>query len=172
MDAFEKYPDLMREDFIDQYNFDVCWTVENPDKAMSELDVCVALLRTNANFSKAARLLQRSRRTVETFVTRDIMLSDLAEDIGETFLDAVEDSYRLIALKGDGNAAKFFLSTKGKARGFTIRSEMTGTNGGPIEHEVSPRAILLDKLARIRASGRAEGDADGNDGGPVPSTPV
>lgn len=152
MDIFEKYPDLLNPDFVEDYDFTGSWTVENPKSAMSELDVAVALIRTEGNYTDAAKLLHRSRRSVEGFVTRTLILSDLAQDIVETFLDRVEMAYKGVALMGDGAAARFFLSTKGKARGFTQRSEVGGPNGGPVELEVSPREILSNKLAGITAA--------------------
>lgn len=172
MDAFEKYPDLNSKEFVDEYDFMRCWTVENPSLAMSELDVAVALLATEGNLTRCAQLLHRSRRTTETFVTRNLMLSDLADDISESFLDAVEESYRSAARLGDNGAMRFFLSTKGKNRGYNTRSEVTGANGSPLEVEVSPRAILLDKLARIRAGRGTDGDDDGDDGAAMPSATV
>lgn len=135
MDVFEKYPDLSSPEFIEAYDFSTCWSVQNPSGALSELDVCVALIKTDANISLAASILARSRRSLAGFVARDPAISSLVEDITEQFLDNVEAVYKVVALKGDGPAAKFFLSTKGKARGFSQRTELTGPDGKPIQTE-------------------------------------
>lgn len=150
MDAFDKYPDLNSPEFIEHYDFTTCWTVVNKDAAFSELDVCVALIKFDANYTEMSKVLQRSRRTLETFVARDPMISNLAQDVGEMFLDQIEEKYRGMALAGDGTAAKFFLSTKGKNRGYTTRTEMVGKDDGPIDLTISPREELRGKISTIR----------------------
>lgn len=163
MSIYEKYPYLLDVEFLEGYDFDTCWTVENPDSSYAELDVAVALLRSKGNLSAAARYLCRSRRTLETFTTRDKDLSDLLEDIEAEFLDEVESTLRLAA-RVDLNTGKFFLKTKGKNRGYSERAELGGINGGPIELEVSPRAILLDRVNSIASKLGTSGTAKQSDG--------
>lgn len=163
MSIYQKYPDLRDDDFIADYSFDVCWTVANPDSPFHELDVAVALIRAKGNFSAAARYLCRTRRTLETFVTRDTDLSDLFEDIEAEFLDDIESKLKTVA-QSDPATMKFFLKTKGKNRGYNERAELSGPDGGPLELEVSPREILNDKLTRIAAALGADGAVEQPDG--------
>lgn len=164
MSIYESYPDLLDVPFVQDFDFDNCWTVLNQDKPFSELDVAVALLKAEGNLSAAAKTLCRTRRALETFITRNKMLSDLFEDIEAEFLDDIESRLKSVA-QSDPATMKFFLKTKGKNRGYNERAELSGPDGGPLELEVSPRDVLLDKLSRIAvAIGPAE-DADGAVGG-------
>lgn len=141
MDAFDKYPCLLQPGFVEEFDFETCWTVQN-DKGISDFDLSIALVRCDANYSQIGKVLGRSRREVERCISADIMLYDLAKDIEESFIDEVESKYRAMARNGDANAIKFFLSTKGKSRGYTLRNELSGPNGTPMEITGIARRIV------------------------------
>jgi hypothetical protein len=66
--------------------------------------------------------------------------------------------------KGQAWAVKFWLTTKGRDRGFVTRTEQTGKNGGPIQHVPIDPAVLKglsdDDLDRFEAfCARLAGDA-------------
>lgn len=150
MSIYDQYPKLLEADFVESYTFYDCWTVLNPEGAYNTLDVAVALLQSDGNFSATAKLLQRPRRSVETFVQRTLELRELHEDTEESFLDAVEYSYRATAKGGDPGAQRFFLTTKAKDRGYVTRNESTGKNGNPIEvDEINARTTLSDRVNAI-----------------------
>jgi hypothetical protein len=132
MNMQERYPQLIDELFCEEYDFSQCYTVLHPDGAYDELDVAVAIHKARGNISMAARLLKRSRRSVHNHILRSQLLSDWLEDIENEFLDTVEHGYRLTALSGDDVAARFFLTTKGKERGYVSRNETTGKDGGEL----------------------------------------
>lgn len=158
MSIFDQHPQLLDETFVDEYSFATCWTVTNPDRSFNILDVAVAVLASDGNFSAAARLLNRSRRSVETFVTRTLELRELQEDVEEAFLDGVEHSYRTLAKQGDPGASRFFLMTKAKDRGYATRNEMSGKNGAPIEvDEINARELLADRINNILTRRTAAG---------------
>ena len=169
MSIFDQYPCLLDEGYVENYNLDSCHTAMSPDAHFSTLDVAVALKRASGNISSAAKMLMRSRRSLEGFVLRTIELKDLMEDINEEFLDTVEDLYKKDAILGDGTARRFFLTTKGKDRGFTVRNEVSGKNGDPIEHtETSARDVLASRVALIlerTAAARNAGGVDGSGSG-------
>lgn len=160
MDAFDKYPCLLQPGFVEEFDFETCWTAQN-DKGISDFDLIVALIRYDANYSQVGRVLGRSRREVERCISADMVVYDLAKDVEESFLDEVESTYRTMAKSGDANAIKFFLSTKGKARGYTVRNEMSGPDGGPIQTEATVSDDLrqaLDAIAGKITSGTGAGE--------------
>ena len=123
----EEYPDLLREGFVEDYDFSTCWTVQNPEGPMSSLDVAVALAQSDGSYADAAKLVKRSRRAVEGFVTRDPQLLEWAADLFDEFLDEVEKRHKLLALAGDAPTQRFFLETRGRTRGYVKKQEVDAT---------------------------------------------
>lgn len=150
-DLYEKHPELLNEDFVASFDFEDCFTVLNPDVHFDERDVALALIRSHGNLSAASRYLNRSRRSLQGFVARNQQLADLLEDLEETFLDFVEEKYRERALmKGDDSAQRFFLTTKGRNRGYGTRTEITGKDGEAFSMTVqTAREALATKLATM-----------------------
>lgn len=132
---FAKYPDLLSYSFSEEYNFEKCYT-RTGDGPFCELDVAAALVRCAANVSSAAALLGRGRRSTENFIARNLLLTELFEDLEAAFLDQVEELHRSAALSGDLATQRFFLTTKGKNRGYTTRNENTGKDGAPFEFDM------------------------------------
>lgn len=145
MDIYVVHPSLTRKDFLESYDFSKCFTRVDPDGAFSELDVAVALILHEGNLSAAAKLLGRSRSRLVTFIARNDLLTDLQGDLEEAFLDDIEFLHRAAALGGDVGTQRFFLTTRGRDRGFVQRTELTGKGGGPIQHETS----AIEKLTGL-----------------------
>lgn len=118
MDIYSKFPDLLDPDIIEEFDFSDCWTKTHPDDAIGELDVAMALSVTRGNLSGAARLLGRSRRQVETFVLRNLLLRDFYEDIDSANVDNVESVLLGLALGGHAGSCQYIMKTKGKGRGY------------------------------------------------------
>lgn len=131
-DIFDEYPELKDLSFVEEYDFGECWTRNNPNLPYEALDVAAAILSTRGNYSQMGRLLNRSRRSIETYVLNDHRLRDLRIDVRASVLDAIEDGYMDDALAGDSQARRFFLSTLAKDRGYVTRNENTGKDGEPI----------------------------------------
>lgn len=150
MDIFQKYPDLQREDFVERYDLENCHS--RKQEALSELDVAVAIIRHNGNISAVAKAVGRTRNTVAGFVARTRVLSDLHEDIRESYIDELEEKHMQAALAGDLATQRFFLTTLGANRGYLKPSqvELSGRGGGPIEtKDTSPRDRIAEKLASL-----------------------
>jgi hypothetical protein len=131
---FEEYPDLLEPNFIADYSFRDCHSRMGAGaQDFSTLDVAVALIRSEGEIKGSADYLGRSRTATANFVARDRMLRELQSEIEESFLDVVESNARLLALKGDKEMIKFTLQTRGKARGYSTRTETTGPEGGPVQ---------------------------------------
>lgn len=158
MSVYDKYPQLMDPEFVDGYDFDSCWTRENPT-GISDIDLCVAMIRAGGNFSKVGSVLGRTRRAVDRAISADVDIFELAADLEDEFLDTVEENYKTMALSGDPIAIKFFLMTKGKNRGYSTRTETTGANGGPVQTEdVTNDAAAFSRRMAAMAARAAESD--------------
>lgn len=130
MSIFDEYQDLLRPEFVEGYDLETCPTARDPEGAILSLDVAVALLKLDGHIAAVAQQLGRSRRVIDTFIQRDLNLSELLEDIQETFLDDAEAKARALARSGDGGVLKYMLSTLGKKRGYVTRTETMLPNGG------------------------------------------
>ncbi len=171
MSIFERYQDLLNPEFVENYPLNSCPTVrEAPTGMILDLDVAVALLRYDGHLANAAVQLQRSRRVIETYVQRDPMLSELLEDILETFLDDAEEAARKLARAGDGGMVKYTLSTLGKKRGYVTRTETVARDAItvqfflPTNGRETPGAIIDGAFSRIPAAGHAEDGSAGESG--------
>lgn len=133
MDAFEKYPDLADPAVIGNYDLTTGVTASDPLGPISEFEAAVALIQTEGNLSECAKSLRRSRRSFESFVARNVLLTNLADDILQEFLDEMEARNRSIARLGNDTVIRYILSTLGKDRGYNTRSELTGKNGEPVD---------------------------------------
>lgn len=130
MSIFDEYQDLIRPEFVEGYDLGTCPTARDPEGPILSLDVAVALLKLDGHIAAVAQCLGRSRRVIETYIQRDLNLSELLEDIHETFLDDAEFKARALARSGDGGVLKYMLSTLGKKRGYVTRTETMLPNGG------------------------------------------
>lgn len=155
----ECFPQILEEGYVENYDFKRCWSRLHPSAPLEERDLAVALVASQGNISGVARLLGRARRSIEQFILRNSSFRILQEDLVEEFLDAVEDSYKNDALRGDGQAKRFFLQTIGKKRGYSTRTETTGADGGPLQFEEVNRDAdaFASRMARL-ATGRDSSD--------------
>lgn len=132
MSIFERYPDLTDPEYVEAYDLDRTYTKSHKEGPILDLDVAVALIRTEGNVSKVAEILHRSRRVMDTYISRDVAMTELLEDLEESFLDAVIAKTRDLAKAGDPATMRFVLGTLGKKRGFVTRVEATGKDGADL----------------------------------------
>lgn len=137
MTIFEKYPELLDHEQVASFDFANCWSRVNPDDQIGEFDVAVALVHHRGNLSRVGASLGKTRRRVESFVLKNLMLRDLYEDVHESLLDEVETAAFDLALSGHPATVKFLLVTRGRERGYQevlaapppgdsgVRAEMT-----------------------------------------------
>ena len=93
-----------------------------------------AALQASAGIRSAAAMkLGCSARTIRNYLDRSPQLREVEAEIVDQNLDLAET--KLLTAIRDGNltAVIFYLKTKGKARGYTERAEVTGIDGGPID---------------------------------------
>lgn len=92
-----------------------------------------AILAAEGNLSAAARALDCSRMTVHRYVNDYSTVKDAYHDAVETKIDHVESKLHENIDKGSVTAQMYYLSTKGKHRGYVKRQEMTGADGEDIQ---------------------------------------
>lgn len=93
--------------------------------------------RVGCNWHTAKKYCTRGRTP---FVTVAVAF----ENEAETALDMAESKLLKMIQESDGPMIRYFLSTKGKNRGFTERQEITGKDGGPVE-QISYNVTLSDE---------------------------
>lgn len=139
----------------ENYNFAHCVTRRRHTGPYVKEDVIAAIYVTGANFAQMARVLDRRRSSVRDYVFANIEVKDVYDEIRETLLDIVEEMHNDLAKAGDGSACRYILSTQGKDRGYTTRTETTGKDGGPIEIgkvTLDVEKLTTDQLRAIRAA--------------------
>ena len=117
------------------YDFSIAPTALHNEDKYHESDVAAALFAARGNLSFAARLLNRRRNRLRAYLDRSPEMLQLWDDIRDEVIDKVEQNCYDLALNGDPTSIRFVLSTIGKDRGWTQRTETTGKDGGAIEFE-------------------------------------
>jgi hypothetical protein len=110
--------------------------------------VAEALRKGAGITSIAAAALGCTAMTVRNYLKRYPELREVVEEAVEDTLDLAESTLIAAIDTGDFNAVRFYLETKGKHRGFTRRTEVTGPGGQPIE-VTDARDRLLAELAQM-----------------------
>lgn len=129
MSIFEKYPDLADSAYVEGYDLENTYTATHCDGPILDLDVAVSLIVRKGNITRVAADIKRSRRVAETYITRNMQLQELQDDLYESFVDMAEEKAKELALLGDGSQLRFILGTLGKKRGYVTRQEVTGKDG-------------------------------------------
>jgi hypothetical protein len=120
-----------------------------------------------------------SRRAICYQIEKTPRLQRARDDAVEEVLDVAEGVVMRSIAAGDANLALRFLELKGKNRGYTRRSEMTGKDGAPLPDAASDVGHqlnnFLDTIAsRLRGDepGRAAGAGAPGGAAEVPTTPL
>lgn len=149
---YQEFPMLLdlkpfstEEEVYEQYDFQNCWTVQNPERNMARQDVAAALILLGGVYADVARVLRRNRTSVQNMVTRDPELFGIREEHKEAFLDKIESLHMWSALKGDLTAQRFFLTTLAKNRGYVTRQEATGADG----KDLVPPTLTKEAISRM-----------------------
>jgi len=101
------------------------YTVKHMVRALTE---CRGLV------SYAARRLGCSVRTVENYCTRYAAVRQARDDARGELLDLAETHLWQSVERGDLSAVMFVLRSLGRDRGYGDKTEITGPDGGPIQH--------------------------------------
>ncbi len=117
--------------------------------------VAQALLDANGILAQAAKNLGCTRQTVYNYINKHETVKAAYEEANETTIDFVESKLMEQVRVGNITAIIFFLKTKGRNRGYVERQEVTGKDGGPVEHDVKhkfdPSTMSDDELKNLIA---------------------
>jgi len=106
-----------------------------------------AIKKGKGILTAAATVLGCARQTVAVYIERYPTVKVAYEEAKESTIDFVESRLLKNIDNGDTTAMIFYLKTQGKRRGYVERQEVTGKDGGPIEHDY--RGELLRKLTDL-----------------------
>ncbi len=114
-----------------------------------------ALIAGRGIYAQAARYLTgpngapMSRRYVADYVNRTPELLETVRQIEEARLDLAEAKLMDKLEQGFFPAVRFYLTTKGKDRGYVPRTEATGKDGAPLFDYGALAAGISDEIARL-----------------------
>lgn len=120
--------------FDPNFEFSTCWTYRHPYGPYDEHDVAQALIHERGNISAAARKLGRRAAGVRRAIDREPKLRTLVQEMREERLDGLEDGIFTSAEAGDNTDRRFLLSTLGKHRGFTQKTDVE--HGGAVSNKM------------------------------------
>ena len=94
-----------------------------------------ALDKSMGIVSRAAEAIGINRSSHYRWMNSDEEYREQVESINEKVIDIAEHHLLGQITGGNISAIIFFLKTKGKKRGYVERQELTGKDGGPLEHK-------------------------------------
>ena len=95
--------------------------------------VIEAIMEAKGILAVAVRKLGCTRQTVYNYIKKYPGVKDFYDEANESNIDFVENKLMLAINDGNITAMIFFLKTKGKARGYVERREVTGADGAPVK---------------------------------------
>ena len=107
-------------------------------KATHKKALLEALEKSLGVVTTACKSVGIERTTYYRYLNDDPAFAEAVKDIENVALDFAESQLHKQIQKGEVSSTIFYLKTKGKGRGYIERTqqEVTGSNGGPIEHKV------------------------------------
>lgn len=90
-----------------------------------------------------------AKKYIDTYAT----VTQAYQDECERVLDLAESKTIEMINEKDGTMIRYYLSTKGKHRGYTEKQQIehTGKDGGPIEQKVDLSTLTDDQLAKLES---------------------
>ncbi|MBY0562446.1 hypothetical protein [Hyphomicrobium sp.] len=104
-----------------------------PAPRFTNAQIIEALRLSAGIITGAADILKTSRQTVAKYIENSEELQQALEQVNHRTLDIAESKLMSAINSGNLTATIFYLKTKGKSRGYTERSELSGAGGGAIK---------------------------------------
>lgn len=104
--------------------------------------VAAALRAHNGIILKAAAACGVGRPTLYKFIKEHPELEDVRNECNEELLDVAESNITKALNEAELKTTRWFLERKGKDRGYTTRSEVTGADGEPLQTQTIERRIV------------------------------
>lgn len=108
----------------------------------TEDEVLAAIKGSCGIMARVAKNLSCEWSTAKKYVERFESAKLAMDDELETVLDTAENNLFQAINAKDIDAIKWFLSRKGRSRGYADRTEFTGKDGGPIETNLNPVWVI------------------------------
>lgn len=96
-----------------------------------------ALEKSLGIVTTACKSVGIARQTHYEWLKEDPAYKDAVEGISDIALDFAESQLHQQIKEKDTTATIFYLKCKGKKRGYIERQELTGADGGPINHDIT-----------------------------------
>jgi len=126
---------------------------------LTNLQIISAMRDRFGNRTYAAEDLGISRQALSRRIASNRALKAALEDIHQMVNDLLEARVKKAALSGDIPAAMWLLERLAKDRGYSLRTEHTGRDGGAIDLNTLMNGLSDDQLAaleRFIATGGSE----------------
>lgn len=128
---------------------------EDPLAHHTDEELLDVLTRWNGGLFLAATELGVRTKVLKQRIEKSQFITDILEDLDGQFSDRAEFNVKQGLLSGDRDYTKFYLTTKAKDRNYSVRTEVTGSNGSAVqvEHKVKPdlSTVSLESLREIAA---------------------
>ena len=103
------------------------------------------------------------RTTISDWRAKDPAFARAMEEVAEAELDFAEAALKKQIREGNTTATVFFLKTRGKARGYVERTEVTGRDGKDLQP--APLHIeIIDRREQVERAEEQEPSGVGNEG--------
>lgn len=103
----------------------------------------VALEKSLGVITVACKLVAIDRKTHYRWLEKDEKYAAAVAEMTDVALDFAESKLHHLIQNNDTQATMFYLRTKGKARGYVERSEMTGPDGSPLNPPPTKQVIVV-----------------------------
>lgn len=109
-----------------------------PAKPIHTAEQVTAAIKGSAGIKATiARRLDVSRWTVDNYLERWAAVRKVYDEECESIIDLAETVIIKNIQSGDTADAKWYLSRKGRHRGYVERQEVTGGDGQPVQHAIT-----------------------------------
>ena len=140
--------------------------VDHNNEKFTPEQVIEALEQSAGIYLGASGMLNCSSTTIANYVGRYPKVAEAKERISEEILDIAETNLVKGIQDGSEKYTMFILGTRGKSRGYSRRTELTGEGGGPLRTKEEKEPDLsnltdkeLDEYERLVS--KTEGDQEG-----------
>ena len=116
-------------------------------------EVDAELRKALGNRAAVGRKLGVTRQAVDALIKRTPSLQATMADIEESMIDNAESSLYREVVDGNFQAVKWYLATKGKARGYVERQEVSGPDGNELVIKVIYADVGIDTAAPTFGTG-------------------
>lgn len=123
-------------------------------KGITDDQIKRSLRMSQGVISYAAKNLKCSPWSLRKRIANNSELLEFSKSLEEDVLDKAEMVIRLALKAKDATTARWLLDRKGKSRGYKQTTEISGLNGGAIQHAVTAEVmepVTAEEIAAARS---------------------